>query len=337
MKIFFCLLLGWTFASLAFAEDESPPAKPSARDFPFDRRITAYEPSYAVLQKAAGDEGAARVHYSFKYCLAKFSQDETNTCRNDYVSQEQSVFYFSYTGEFDFYAYTRPSGPVINRLNNPAFHLRIYKDSAYSDCIPFTAVFGCIHLPQAIDWADLALEHRSNGQVFEVTNPAISANAQAAYASNNHAFFDAISRGSNYLSIEAKRKFKPEQCVKRGECNKEGKGDDESFSIYAKVKLYATQDSEVTWGPLAGKGVSISDYDRVKFLLSHSFADKSEAALTWTIGDKGLSTDSWEVDYLLNRDAPLPLYLKYHNGPMHTLSNYTQNQHYFGIGIKFTP
>lgn len=265
-------------------------------------RLTPYEPSYFVLQQASGDETAIRAHYSFKYCLSKYNhvanEHGGNSCRS--TDHKANELYISYTGEFDFYMRTRPSDPVINRLSNPALHYQWKLDS--------------------IEWLDFAVEHRSNGQATEISTPLQAAKAQIAYDSNDHVFFDSISRGSNFLSVESK--------IKSG---------NEKTSFYAKLKQYFSRDSDITWGPLAATNTAISDYDRLRILVRNDIGDYGEFSVEWTVGDRGLSTDSWNIDYLYSKDLPLTVYFRYHNGPMHTLSNYTDNQNYLGAGLKLTP
>lgn len=273
------------------------------------------ESSYLVAQQAAGDETALHAKYSFKYCLANYysntessqpgAEAPSNSCR--FSGDVDSSLYFSYTGEFDFYARTRPSDPVINRLSNPALHLQL--DRNY-----------LAWLESRFEWIDVAFEHRSNGQVTEVDTPQEAARAQLAYDTNDHVYFDSLSRGSNYFSIEAR--------VTSG---------DEMTSYSAKLKKYVSQNTEITWGPLAGTNTMISDYDRLKLLVRHRMNAKSDFSVEWTIGDQGFNTDSFNVGFLPNRDWPFPLYIRYHSGPMHTLSNYTENQSYLGIGFEFTP
>jgi outer membrane phospholipase A len=273
------------------------------------------EASYLVAQQAAGDETALRARYSFKYCLFNFysstgnssgnAREPSNSCR--YGGAVDSSVYFSYTGEFDFYARTRPSDPVINRLSNPALHWQIKQN--------YLSL-----LERNFKWIDIAFEHRSNGQVTEVSTPQEAAKAQLAYSSNDHVYFDSISRGSNYFSLNAMIESA-----------------DTMIDYSAKIKKYVSQSSEITWGPLAGSNTSIADYDRVKLLFQYRTNTKSEYSVEWTIGDQGLSTDSVNISFLPNKDWPLPIYIRYHSGPMHTLSNYTENQSYMGIGFEFIP
>lgn len=170
-----------------------------------------------------------------------------------------------------------------------------------------------------LEWIDIGVEHRSDGQVVEPTDPAEAARAQTAYINNDHRYFDSLSRGSNYVSVEAHKIDK-----------------ERSVSAYAKLRLYWEQNTQITWGPLAGRNTSISDYDRVKFVI-RKVVGNGELSVDWTIGDKLFKTDSMNIDYLYSKDWPFTIFVRGHYGPMQTLSNYTQNQSSFGFGLKFIP
>ena len=98
---------------------------PSAADsnsstayFGASERFKSYEPNYGIWRFIEGDEDddALTAHYSFRY---------------DFRGGPGVNLYLAYTGEFDFYMGTRESAPVINRLNNPAIHLRSSKDRKF--------------------------------------------------------------------------------------------------------------------------------------------------------------------------------------------------------------
>lgn len=252
-----------------------------------------YEPNYFIYRWAEEDETALRAHISFQYKLHEYGHDDlVDLIRNSY-------FYFSYTGEFDFYTGTRDSGPVVNRVNNPAVHWR----KVYSD----------------FKFIDVSLEHKSNGQSTEVATPRQIERTQLAYLEGDRHFFDTISRGSDFLAVEGK--YKTLDC---------------SWSFYAKAKIYLRTDYAVTWGSDAGNDLSIEDYDRVRFLVNYKIGE-GELGVEWTLGDKHLNTDSWNIDYLFSKDAIIPIYVRYHYGPLFTLSNYTKEENYIGVGIKLTP
>ena len=269
-------------------------------------RLQAHEPSYMIGRNSEGDDNALQVHYSLRYMLDPDPYDE-------------AAVYLKFNGAFDFYMGTRPSSPVINRLSNLGFHRRCRLGNSGSSS------------EWALHWLDIGLEHRSNGQTTEVLSPTDAQSAQRAYESNNHRFFDSVSRGADYISLETKAS------------RHLGAG---SLTAYGKLKLYVNQHSEVTWGPMAGRGVSVSDYDRFSLTARYGF-DRSkssdgatEASLTWTLGDSGFATDSVAIDFMHARrlfGLIVPFYVRYHVGPMNTLSNYTRSQKSFGFGVKFHP
>lgn len=269
-------------------------------------RLQAHEPSCLTLRNSEGDDNALQVHYSLRYMLDPDFEDE-------------DAIYLKYNGGFDFYMGTRASSPVVNRLSNIGLHYRCRLGRG----IPLGE--------WNLGWLDVGIEHRSNGQTTEVLSPRDAEAARRAYASNNHRYFDSISRGSDYFSLETKAS------------RNAGTG---SVTAYAKLKLYINQHSEVTWGPLARRGVSVADYDRLTLTARYGF-DRSkyqegatEASLTWTLGDKGFATDSVSVDFMHARQVgPLviPFYVRYHVGPMNTLSDYTRSQKSIGFGVKFHP
>lgn len=284
-------------------------------------RLSALKPNYVILQKTENDENAIEVRYSFRYLLTRphcrIGEDyiennieQTTQCIKDYSERWEA--FFSYTGEFDFYAGTRVSGPVINRISNPGFHYRQYiADSIYQ-------------------YLDLGLEHRSNGQVTEIDElDGTNLKTQIAYNAGDHEYFDGISRGANYWILESKFKFSPRS------------------RLYISAKYYIDHDSEVNWGPDALDNPSIEDYDRLRFLYEHRWKGlgkrknkSSEVSFEWVVGDDSTNTDSFNVDWMYPfglGSYSFPVYLRIHFGPMNTLSNYTLNQDSIGIGIKLRP
>lgn len=261
-------------------------------------RFQPHEPSYGVYQKAEEDETALRAHYSFRYVLdpvpdkESVEQDSAKPCLPQ--PRFEAGWYLKYTGEFDFYAGSRDSGPVINRISNPGMHYRWRQ--------PVAGI-------TSLRWVDLGLEHLSNGQTTEVHSASEAARAQKAYDEGDHKFFDTVSRGMNFFSTEVRL----------------GQTEDPLGSLYAKARFYFHQDTGVTWGPWAGKGTTISDYDLIRLTwVRATGVEDGEFSVTWTLGEKGWATDSWDLDYLPSATNRWTWYLRYHQGPLQTLSNYTQ-------------
>jgi hypothetical protein len=172
-------------------------------------RFGRYEDSFMVWNHmqnngwAAKDEAALRARYSFKYtfCGPQVGRDGTNVptppprdssgwsvCPEGPVLRQLELF-AAYTGEFDFYLGTRPSGPVINRLSMPGFYVRA----------PLTLLNK--NWSNDIDSIELGLQHRSNGQVADAVKDGGPEVAEAQYRARQHEYFDTISRGANFFSL----------------------------------------------------------------------------------------------------------------------------------------
>ena len=159
----------------------------------------------------------------------------------------------------------------------------------------------------------------------EVLTPEQQATAQTAYLNNDHVYFDSISHSTHYLSFQARSK--PIASIG-------------NIIIDAKAKAYLAKDSDVNWGPLKGTGTSISDYDRLTITaIKKDLIPSSEITFQWVLGDKLFKTDSFNLD--LHKEIAIwggniPFYIRYHQGPMQTLSDYTNHQKALGIGLKFS-
>ena len=320
------LLLPLLCAALPALAEQS---RPSTSGLPLDssERFEPFGDNYVIYNTmrnngwARHDESALRAHFSLKYTLcgpqlvrrtipekAGAGEARSPTFCPKGPTAEQIELFAAYTGEFDFYANTRNSGPVINRVSNPAFfaraplHLVTHGDPASNDSI------------------ELGIEHRSDGQVTDVTAPRDVERARAAYAAGDRYFFDTVSRGANLVSV-ALDQFDAVGVT--------------GLELRTKLRLYINQDSAITWGPLADRGRRFSDYDRVQLRAGYSIEGFGRCEITWRVGDKGLSTSSVTLGW----QAPskwLPIYARAHFGPMNTLSNYTQRQDSIGIGLRFT-
>lgn len=324
-RVLAALLLG----GAAAAQAASPSV--SGRALSDGARLTAYEDNYAVWQRmrtpgwAAPDEAALRARISFKYTFCgPPSRASGSAARGAEVAAtpadsmcptsgrwRDTELYFAYTAEFDFYAGTRPSGPVIGRVNAPGLFVRL----------PARAFLGSDW--QADDGLELGLQHRSDGQTTEVDTPRDAETARQRYALGDHRYFDTISRGANFLLVGLDKqvpKMPPGQAL----------------LLRARLRLYlGTQDADVTWGPRAGTGSRFSDYDRLEWQAWWTLNERLKLDAQWRVGDRGAATDSWTLG-LEFKALGVPWYLRYHRGPMNTLSNYTQRQDSLGLGLRFT-
>ncbi len=150
----------------------------------------------------------------------------------------------------------------------------------------------------SLQWLNAAIEHRSDGQVIEadekITDPASPDfgryRAQVELEKGNHQYFDAISRGANYFSFEGKLNIGKSHSEYKV-CNEESS----CVSTWVSAKLYFTKDSDVYWGPQANRGITISDYDRFRFVIADAFntsfspIPKMELGLEWTVADSLMS------------------------------------------------
>lgn len=290
-------------------------------------RFMPYDRSYAIWQWTESDDQAMEVQYSLKYILYDCRGDGDEHlfgCCNDDASKLN--LFFSYTGQFDFYVGTRGSGPVINRLSNPALHLSYDKLKEKSEN------------PDQTKWSvDLSVEHRSNGQVVDPrevdSDPASPSfgkyKTQIEYENHNREYFDRISRGSNYFKLAWLHNL-PET----------------EADIELSGKAYFTNESAVTWGKYASSNVKFSDFDlfqiklRDQVFTSYSHIPTTIVALEYTIGEKGFATDSLDVfltfPFFSHRNGwSLPFFVKAHTGPMERLSDYSRPTRSIGVGLSF--
>lgn len=294
-------------------------------------RLTAYEDNYAVVNQmrnngwTAKDEAALRARISFKYsfCGPQFRRTDLKKAKSTTEKADDDTlcptsgtwskaeFFFGYSAEFDFYAGTRPSGPVIGRVNAPGFFARIPADALFPD-----------GNWKQLDGFEIGVQHRSDGQTTEVTSDRDARIANERYAAGDRRFFDTISRDSDFLV------FALDKQLARPPVG-------EALTLRAKLRLYlGRQDSDVTWGPLANTGRRFSDYDRLHVQGWWRLNEDFQADLAWRVGDRGLATDSLTVGIEV-RWLGVPWYLRLHQGPMNTLSNYTQRQDSIGLGVRF--
>ena len=291
----------------------------------------AHEDSYALVNQmnnkgwAGRDEVALRGRFSFKYtvCGARYvnratrakkgTEDTTaqklraTEAANAAKAAEHAELFLSYSGEFDFYAGTRPSGPVINRLNNPAINLRM----------PLKWVYG--RAEGIDDNITISLEHRSNGQTTEASSDMGTERAQRAYDQRDRTYFDTLSRGANFIGLAVKAN--------------NPLGMSENLDLGLKLRLYLDQDSDVRWGPYLGQRRTTKDYDLLQttaaWQLPWGWVD-----LSWRVGAAGVKASSLTLGYQVP-SKNIPLYIRYHAGRLNTLSNYTQRQDSIGIGLRF--
>lgn len=276
---------------------------PARADSPV-QRFRAYESNYVIVQGTDGDQGSLEARYSLRY---------------DFRTRDPVQFFFSYTGEFDFYWLEhRESSPVINRLSNPALHLRFWEEERDK------ALEG-----EHFEWLDVGFEHMSNGQAAdaEAVDPEGRRITELQLEADNREYFDTISRGTNYLSAEGSWAWWVERC---------------RVNLRCQGKLHYWEGSNpVTWGKDIDRTREIWDYD--VFVVRTSFNWKFDTTLRemewgvkYTCGLRGLRTDSLDGYALLSigsERSRFPLYVRGHIGPYDILADYTKPRKSIGGGI----
>ncbi len=288
-----------------------------------ESRLQAHKPSTVAWEYTDQDDGSLEVNYSLRYMLARPDcsverDNDQRECINGWWKRNE--WFLSYSGKFDFYMGTRYSGPVVNRISNPALHWRIHNPSFMG----------------GVEWLNIALEHRSNGQVtdFDLKDSNGNYIADQRWQAGDRAYIDGISRAANYFSIEIKDGYKT---------------DTTAYNYWLSAKAYFTDESLVTWGDKKGSDVRILDYDVLRLaFVGNKFKGENkqfkqfEYGFEYTMGMKGFATDSLDASlyfpYVFGKRTYFPInYFKVHVGPMNELSNYTESQTSIYIGMKLNP
>lgn len=299
------------------------PHSVSIKDNYKEKRFNSFGLNSATWQfnDSSDDDDALEGNYSFSYtwfdCRRGNENETEDSASFDTCLPENTVnfaSYLSYTGQFDFYMGTRRSGPVVNRISNPAIHFQWLLSN--NDLV--------------INYLDIGIEHRSDGQTAEIhwKNRDGRLRTQIAYETNDYEYFDGLSRGANYISLSL---------------GKNNGNDGLSWQISAKH--YWHQDSDINWGPLANKGLKFEDYDLINLSINYpvgkSFWIFKDIKLSgqYRFGKEFTDTDSVDVSLLLpikTERVDLPIFVKAHFGPFETLSNYTNSVTNFGVGLAFS-
>lgn len=296
-------------------------------------RFGIFEPGYAIARKSQNDEKALRLHFSMQYalfikdCLSAYraapatsrpeAARQARECLRDFESNRHDIF-LMYSGEFDFYWTTRPSGPVVNRISNPGGHYRQYRDPT-----------------GRWRWWDIGIEHRSDGQTTDpfarITDPT-SPNfgryqAQVEAERGNHAYLDSLSQDTNYLAVEVYHQL------------------DGHTGLATRLKpAYFATNVVAIGGPAGVQSVRMEDYDRLRFTLTYRLGDEhpderskeKRVQVEWTLGDQGLATDSINLNLFLPGSFGgwnIPFFARLHAGPLNTLSDFARSQTSFGVGL----
>jgi len=291
-------------AATAWALCEAITDSPEAKLAPYGESFAFLAHQMDTRNWAGKDKTALRGHYSFKYSLCGDRYVQRESRKRSLASDEGELF-LSYTGEFDFYLGTRTSDPVINRISNPALNLRVPLKRWYREA-------------DADDQLIISLEHRSDGQTTDATSDRGIEAAERAYQARDQAYFDSLSRSANYFGIAL--------------LSTNTRNLSQNLDLGLKLKLYFQQDTDVRWGPFLNRRRTIKDYD----ILQASFAWRSPIGWVdgnWTVGQAGAKASSASLGFQYDIWI-LPLYVRYHYGPMNTLSNYSQRQDSWGFWLR---
>lgn len=321
-----------------------------ALPFAHMERFVPYETNFmlgaqwSTPESGKRDDRAVEVGFSFKYILYNCTLNEND----DRVCDKYDDLFelsLSYTGEFDFYLGTRSSGPVINRISNPALNLRWKVRSILNKLVTLNEL-------------GISLEHRSNGQVVDVDkvdeDPASATFGQfltqIALDNQDSEYFDSLSRGANYINLSTRFSFGKDSSMNRYN-SKESNCDKIILcaNFLVSTKIYFSDDSSnITWGKLAGSNTSFEDYDIARIKVSDTFKISKFPVTTfevdYTFGKELGKTDSVDVNLIFEINLEvlriggwnIPLLFRYHKGPMDRLSDYTNDYESFGIGLMFS-
>ncbi len=303
----FLFACAFPFSSHAFQAMDVE-SKKEASDF-----FAPYEVNSFMFKKTSGDNLSSEINISMRY----FFKSQGGTKANLFDAGLNP--FFSYTGKYDFYwvpfRETRLSSPVISRYQNPALHLRYQLPDS--------------HYFRAGDWADIGMEHISNGQSLTANeNKAAILNA---YQTHNNAVMDSISRVGAMAAVTLE--------------GRKALTDRSDLTIKWYVYRYA-QEADVFWGRFANRSVDFNDFQRVKIQWRIKYDGFGWTDLPWqfsaeaNIGSLGFSEDSW--NFLLNTpfrfprtNYEIPLAFSAHRGPMNNLSDYTRPQNTLAVGFTF--
>ncbi len=312
LKLLVVLFSGFTFNVYAFYA--TPPENIPASEKGKFNSLIPYEQNSILFKSTENDNNATEINISMRY---NFRANDGNATASFHGFNP----FFSYTSKSDFYWMlqdTRSSAPIISRYQNHAFHFRF--DKVEGDNSQWLGKYW--------NWFDVGIEHISNGQAFTA-----QLNKQAtinAYNSNDRTLLDSISRADATVVLTAEVS-KQLVWFHRTDIN---------------VKLFAKrwgQEADVYWGPYANQDVNFNDFQLVRIQTAtplESLCVHCRFNAEWTLGAKGLATDSWnfmlDLPVMMFDNYTVPMSITAHRGPMNNLSNYTDSQNTLAIGFNFS-
>jgi len=250
---------------------------------------------------------------------------------------------FAYQGAFDFFAFTRDSGPVISTRNNPSIFYTRYRNPEHHNFTSWT----------------LSFEHESNGQstddqasLFNVIR-----SFKREYRHDKSVTTDdviemarqTISRSNNFLAIAGNYQvsgLETQTCDRIMYC----------VNMFVKLRhqLDFGLEDDIWWEP--NRNDSLKKFIGTRIELNTTFEQweiKQGIKLTLQtgqlIGGSPLKNNTFDVKYYV--DVPvgkwlskhttwfdselfaLPLVIQYHNGYLEELYQYSERSNYWAIGL----
>jgi outer membrane phospholipase A len=203
--------------------------------------------------------------------------------------------FFAYTGIYDF-DFQRPSAPLISRLQEPGFFLRL-KDPVAT----------------APSWYSLGYFHESNGQVLDRTN---------YFASTDPHREDLISRGWDFAELGAFQR-----CLDAGAGRFFGGLDLRYYLPFQLMGMYASEE-DVFWDP-HGQGIHRSQYDGVRPSFSY-LNPWLEATDEFRVGYEAPLHCANQLTIRLRK---IPVGLSWFNGYGEYVSRYEAPGNFFAVGL----
>lgn len=296
-------------------------------------RFTQHEENHLLLDLSGGDfDKHIDAQVSIRYYISE------HAFANDAADDSWDYSWFvTYTGKFDFYPGVRDSGPVANRLFNPALFYahRLNKTNGF---IEFRASF----------------EHESNGQDITDTAGLIS-QANSFYQKNqsdgitrNEAFEiakEGVSRSSNFLGLGAVYRYNDGK-LSSDDCNRKF----ECVDFHFKLRTFTFGiEEDFFWISDPNQWAELTDYQSTKIQLSTHFGsvnnEKQSSKYGIEISYRTGQIDSnfgdnntfdlslyynWEIIGMV-----IPLMATYHSGYLSELYQFEKKSSYAMFGFQF--
>lgn len=258
----------------------------------YERALSGYRPSYFVIANENGnDEAHAEFSLSIKYPL--FGGDGNST------------LFFAYTGDYDFYLFSRESSPVISRRQNPGLFYR-YNWLSGSD--------------QTVNAISIGWFHESNGQTIE-TREEYDATENAA---------DYVSRGWDYLALGIESQLFGVNSSLFVEAQ---------LNIYCDCQAFGAMDSredDIFWKDV-DEQPNVNDYNGINFNVFYTIEKDTRFSVSLRAGNRdsdAVQNISYRVDAVLPVFS-LPVKFFYFNGYGVNIATYHERGSYYGIGVDF--